>query len=198
MTTHSVVPQAANDGPRSAVVVDGQHLSLDDVAAVARLGTTVTLSDDPAVLEGIEASVMLNRRLIAEGVPLYGITTGFGDSVGRQISPEKAAALQEHAVRMLGNGTGPTTPVDAARAVMLIRANNSARGHSAVRPELLNLLLRFLNEDITPVIPEEGSVGASGDLVPLSYVAATLTGTRLVQYQGEVRPAADALPRRRA
>jgi phenylalanine ammonia-lyase len=193
MTTHSVVTQAASDGPSSSVVVDGQHLSLDEVAAVARFGAAVALSVDPALQDGIEASVALCRRLLDKGVPLYGITTGFGDSVGRQISPEKAAALQEHAVRMLGNGTGPTTPADAARAVVLIRANNLARGHSAVRRELLELLLRLLNEDITPIIPEEGSVGASGDLVPLSYVAAALTGTRLVQHRGTVRPAADAL-----
>ena len=141
---------------------------------------------------------MVCRRLIDKGVPLYGITTGFGDSVGRQISPDKAAALQEHAVRMLGNGTGPATPTDAARAVVLIRANNPARGHSAVRRELLELLLQLLNEDITPMIPEEGSVGASGDLVPLSYVAAALTGTRMVEHRGTVRPSADRAPRRRA
>ena len=96
-------------------------------------------------------------------------------------------------MRMLGNGTGPATPTDAARAVVLIRANNLARGHSAVRRELLELLLQLLNEDITPMIPEEGSVGASGDLVPLSYVAAALTGTRMVEHRGTVRPSADAL-----
>ncbi len=186
-------PPGTGGETRTRVVIDGCCLTLDDVAAVARGDAVVRLSEDPAVRGSMRRSVALNRDLIARGVPVYGITTGFGDSVHRQIPPEAAAALQEHLLRFLGNGTGALTPRETARAVVLIRANNLARGHSAVRPELVERLVELLNRDVIPVIPEEGSVGASGDLVPLSYVAATVVGERKVWHRGRVRPAVEAL-----
>lgn len=197
MTTHAL-STASRSSPggvdaHGGVVIDGRCLTLDDVAAVARANAAVRLSDDPSVREAMERSLALNRGLIARGVPVYGITTGFGDSVHRQIAPAAATALQEHLLRFLGNGTGACTPRETARAVVLIRANNLARGHSAVRPELVERLVELLNRDIVPVIPEEGSVGASGDLVPLSYVAATVVGERKVWHRGRVRPAIEVL-----
>ena len=177
---------------RAPVRVDGHHLTLDDVAAVAR-GAPVALPDDASARKAIEASRKLKLDLIERGVPLYGITTGFGDSVHRQISPAKADELQAFLVRGLGAGTGEATPEAAARAIVLIRANSLVRGHSGVRMELVQGLLDLLNAGITPVIPQEGSVGASGDLVPLSYVAAVLSGDRDVYYKGQIRPAAHAL-----
>jgi phenylalanine ammonia-lyase len=179
--------------PIGTVLVDGRRLTLADVAAVARRRQPVALTHDPAVRMAIESSVALNRDLVARGVPVYGITTGFGDSVHRQISPDKAAELQEHLVHFLGNGTGAITPLSTARAAVLIRANTLARGHSAVRIELIERLLELLNQGIVPVIPEEGSVGASGDLVPLSYVAAAVTGERTVHHKGRIRPTIEAL-----
>ncbi len=176
-----------------AVVVDGRHLTLDDVAAVARAARPVKLSEDSGVRDPIERSRALCQKLIESGTPLYGITTGFGDSVHHQIAPDKARILQQNLISNLGNGTGNATPTDAARAVVVVRANALARGHSGVRAELIEALLGLLNAGITPVIPEEGSVGASGDLVPLSYVAAAIMGTRTVRYRGEIREAADAL-----
>ncbi len=180
--------------PESAapVLVDGRSLTLEDVGAVAR-GAPVALPGDPEIRRAIEASRHLKLELIGRGVPLYGITTGFGDSVHRQIAPSKADLLQLHLIRGLGNGTGALTPEATARAVVLVRANSLVRGHSGVRIELVQRLLDLLNAGITPVIPEEGSVGASGDLVPLSYVAGVLTGTRDVYYKGTIRPAADAM-----
>jgi histidine ammonia-lyase/phenylalanine ammonia-lyase len=187
---------AAPETPKAAaasITVDGRSLSLEDVARVARLRAPVSVSADPAVLAGINASLELNRELMDARLPIYGVTTGFGDSVRRQISPEQAARLQARMIRYHGNGTGATATVDTARAVMVIRANCLMRGHSAVRPELIQRLLEYLNRGITPVIPEEGSVGASGDLVPLSYVAAALVGERDVMLDGTVRPAREAL-----
>ncbi len=175
------------------VAIDGRHLSLDDVAAVARGGARVALADDPSIADAIAASRTLRDELIARGTPLYGITTGFGDSVRRHIAPAQAAKLQAHLVRDLGNGTGVTSTEATARATVLIRANTLARGHSGVRLELVERLVELLNAGITPAIPEEGSVGASGDLVPLSYVAAAVNGTRTVLYRGEERPTTDAL-----
>ncbi|HZP28355.1 MAG TPA: aromatic amino acid ammonia-lyase [Acidimicrobiia bacterium] len=178
--------------PGRTVVLDGSGLTLDDVTAVARDGARVVLSDDPRVRAPMAASRALRDDALRRGIPIYGVTTGFGDSVHRQIAPGKARELQAHLVRNLGCGTGALAPVDVARATVLIRANSLARGHSGVRVELVERLLDLLNAGIVPLIPEEGSVGASGDLVPLSYVAAVVTGTRDVLFRGEVRPAAEA------
>jgi histidine ammonia-lyase/phenylalanine ammonia-lyase len=153
----------------------------------------VALGSDPIIRRDIERSRALESELIAQGLPVYGVTTGFGDSVRRHITAAQAAALQDHLIRFLGCGTGVETSAATARAVVLIRANTLARGHSGVRVELVERLLDLVNAGITPVIPEEGSVGASGDLVPLSYVAAVVTGHRTVRVHGQVRPAAEAL-----
>src|SRR5437870_4776635 len=104
------------------VVLDGHTLTLDDVATVAR-GAPVSISSDPRVRRAIEASRALKLDLIAQGVPLYGVTTGFGDSVHRQISPSKADLLQLHLIRGLGAGTGAPANEETARAVLLVRAN---------------------------------------------------------------------------
>ena len=182
--------RAAREKP---VQLDGYCLTLDEVAAVARHGIDVVLSSDPAVRRAIEESRTLRQDLMATGRPLYGVTTGFGDSVSHQIGADRAGQLQERLLNFLGNGTGPPAEVAVARAVVLLRANSLARGHSGVRIDVVERLLDLLRENISPVIPEEGSVGASGDLVPLSYVAAVLTGSRTVSHRGAVRPAADAL-----
>jgi histidine ammonia-lyase/phenylalanine ammonia-lyase len=173
--------------------VGGRSLTLDLVHAVARHGRPVALATDRETTARLRASLELKERLVAEAVPIYGVTTGFGDSAHRQIAPAKAQALQRTLVRMLGCGLGPEAPADETRATVLIRANCLARGHSAVRPLVIALLLELLNEDVVPCIPEQGSVGASGDLVPLSYVAAVLQGERHVLHRGQRRPAAEAL-----
>jgi histidine ammonia-lyase/phenylalanine ammonia-lyase len=177
---------------RRVVRIDGDSLTLREVLAVARGAAQVALSPRPEVRERIEASMRLNRELIAEGIPIYGVTTGVGDSVHRQVAPDRAALMQRYLIRKNGCGTGPTLPVDAARAVVLVRANCLAKGYSAVRPIIIERLLDLLNADYVPVIPEQGSVGASGDLVPASYVAAVLLGERRVLHDGAVLPASAA------
>lgn len=177
---------------RPHVTIDGRELTIDDVADVAG-GAPVAFPTDPGFRRAMETSRDLKLDMIARGVPLYGITTGFGDSVRRQIAPDKADALQLHLIRGLGAGTGAMLSEPAARAVVLLRANSLVRGHSGVRFELVERLVDMLNAGIVPAIPEEGSVGASGDLVPLSYVAAAVIGTRNVYHRGRIRPAAEAL-----
>ena len=151
------------------------------------------LSPAPHVTARLVESLALKEGLIADGAPIYGVTTGFGDSAHRQISAQKAEALQLALVRMLGCGTGEYAAIDEARATVLVRANCLARGHSAVRPLIIERLMDLLNADITPAIREQGSVGASGDLVPLSYVAAAIQGERRVFVRGVLRSSADAL-----
>ncbi|MEU8962242.1 aromatic amino acid ammonia-lyase [Streptomyces sp. NPDC048491] len=176
------------------LVLDGTGLSPRSVAAVARRpggGTPVTL--DEAAVKRMHASVDLKDSLLAQEIPIYAVTTGFGDSCVRQISPDKAHELQRNLVLYHLNGTGPTAAPPVARAAMLIRANALARGTSAIRPDAVSTLLECLDRDVLPLIPERGSVGASGDLVPLCYLAAALIGEGEVLHRGAVRPALDAL-----
>ncbi len=176
------------------VAIDGRGLSLAQVEAVARGRARVELRGDAGVRERLERCARFKDELIGLGTPVYGVTTGVGDSVHVQIAHQKAAALQLNLMRKLGCGTGSYLPEDYARAVMLLRANTLARGQSGVRPVLVETLLACLNAGIASCIPEEGSVGASGDLVPLSYVGATLCGQRSVYHRGgEIVPAAQAL-----
>lgn len=175
------------------VELDGEGLTLEAVEAVARSGAVVSLSGRPGVRERIEATCTLNERLLNSGVPVYGVTTGFGDSVNRQVGLEKARRLPEFEIRKNGCGRGDYLPEEEARAVVLARTNCLAKGNSAVRLELVESLLALLNRGVTPCIREIGSVGASGDLIPGSYIAATLMGDRYAYHRGEVVPSAQAL-----
>jgi histidine ammonia-lyase/phenylalanine ammonia-lyase len=175
------------------VSIDGESLTLKDVGRVARANIRAELSRDPRVAARITSSVALKDAIIGSGAPIYGVTTGFGDSAHRQISAAKASALQRSLIRMLGCGTGSYASIDEARATVLVRANCLARGHSAVRPVIIERLLDLLNAEIVPAIREQGSVGASGDLVPLSYVAAALQGERHVFDRGVLRLSSEAL-----
>jgi histidine ammonia-lyase/phenylalanine ammonia-lyase len=171
--------------------LDGGSLTLDDAVRLARHGGHCALA--PHAAQRIDATRELKRDLIAREIPIYGVTTGFGDSAHRQIAPAKAAALQQNMLRFLGAGTGPIASPEVTRATMLFRANCLAKGNSGVRLELVERLLELLNHDVLPLIPERGSCGASGDLIPLSYVGRALAGETEVLYEGEVREAADVL-----
>src|SRR4051812_5452377 len=173
------------------VDLDGGSLTIADVVRLARHGGTATLST--AAARRVEAARALKHDLIAREIPIYGVTTGFGDSAHRQIAPDKASALQQNMLRFLGCGTGQIASPEVTRATMLFRANCLAKGNSGVRRELIEGLLTLLNHDILPLIPERGSCGASGDLVPLSYVGRALAGETEVLYEGQIREAEDVL-----
>ncbi|MFV0126946.1 aromatic amino acid lyase [Streptomyces sp. HMX112] len=176
------------------LALDGASLSPHEVAWAARGGAPAArafITDEAR--KRMRGSLGLKWSLLEREVPVYGVTTGFGDSCVRQISPDKAAALQRNLVLYHLNGVGPAATSDVARATMLIRANALSRGPSAVRPEVVDTLLELLARDVLPLIPERGSLGASGDLVPLCYLAAALIGEGDVSHRGRVRPAPDAL-----
>ncbi|WP_416974793.1 HAL/PAL/TAL family ammonia-lyase [Streptomyces sp. 4F14] len=168
-------------------------LTVADVAAVARHPGNTAFALSGQAAEQMAASVDLRNRLIATGRPIYGVTTGFGDSARFHVGTGRAAALQHGLIRFHLNGSGPDTADDVVRATLLIRANCLARGRSGVRRDLVDLLLDLLRHDILPRVPERGSVGASGDLVPLCYVADVLTGHGEVTHRGAPLPAAEAL-----
>src|ERR1700752_445157 len=171
--------------------LDGTHLTIEEAVSLARHGGRCTLS--PEAARRVQETRALKQDLIAREIPIYGVTTGFGDSAHRQISPAKAAQLQQNMLRFLGAGTGQIASPEVTRLTMLFRANCLAKGNSGVRMELIERLLTLLNHDILPLIPERGSCGASGALAPLSYVGRALAGETEVLYEGEVREAADVL-----
>lgn len=176
------------------LILDGVALTVDDVVGVSRpAGEPVQVDISPQAEQKMTKTVLLAQQLLDRQLPLYGITTGFGDSATRQISPAKAADLQLNLIRYHLNGVGPVAEPEVVRATLLIRANCLVRGPSAIRPEPVRTLLRMIGDDILPMIPERGSLGASGDLVPLCYVAAAVIGEGDVRHRGTVRHALDAM-----
>ncbi len=177
-----------------AVIVKGENLSIEDVCRVAYENETVELPSDKKFWDILKKSRKFLEDYISTGVPTYGVTTDFGDSCHNQISVEKAGELQRDICTYHGIGLGPKFSHEVGRAVILARLNGNVKGgHSAIRPELAQMMLTMLNKDIIPVIPQLGSVGASGDLTPLSYLAAAIMGERDVYYKGKIVPAIEAL-----
>lgn len=175
----------------SPLLIAGQPLTLTEIRDVAVAGRAVAL--DPRALPGIRASRAVVDALLAGGGTAYGINTGFGKLSDVRVEPGEVQALQRNLVRSHACGVGDPLPEEAVRAMLLLRANVLARGFSGVRPELIELLIVLLNLRIHPVIPSRGSVGASGDLAPLSHLALALIGEGLVQRGGRQIPAAMAL-----
>ena len=176
---------------RALLELDGATLTIEDALDVARRRRSVRLSQQAA--ERVRACRELKVSLIAEEIPIYGVTTGLGDSAHRQVSSAKTAGLQQNLLRFLGCGTGPLTPREVVRVAMLLRANCLAKGNSGVRVELIERLLDLLNHDVIPLVPERGSCGASGDLVPLSYIGRALVGETKVAVDGHTREASEVL-----
>jgi histidine ammonia-lyase len=172
------------------IVLDGQALTLEAIAAVAD-GAPVTLA--PAARAAVAASRAVIDRAAAGDAAVYGVNTGFGSFAQTRIDKHDLAALQMNLVRSHAAGVGEPLPVRTVRAAMALRANVLAKGHSGVRPETLDALLALLNAGVHPFVPSRGSVGASGDLAPLAHIALTLVGEGDVWDGVERRPAADAL-----
>lgn len=173
------------------IAIDGRTLTLAQVEAVARERVRVRL--DAAAAEGIRSSRALLESLVEEGTPVYGVNTGFGRLADVRIPRSEQRALQRNLVRSHAAGAGRPLPAEEVRAIMLLRANTLARGHSGCRPVVVERLLELLNHEVHPVVPETGSVGASGDLVPLAHIALALTGEGRVEAGGGEAKAAEAL-----
>ncbi len=167
------------------LTIDNTHVSFDRV----RGATDVALSADKKFSAVIERSHEFLNEQIKEGKPIYGITTGYGSSGKNYVSYEDAKTLQKNLFRFHGCGVGENLSKKVCRHMVLIRMISLSKGCSAVSFELLQRFELLLQKDIIPVIPSQGSVGASGDLTPLSYIAAVIAGEREVYYQGEILPA---------
>ena len=177
--------------PENTVVLNGKSLTIGDIINVARNGYKVKLEDEAKRLVSECAESVL--KWVDEGRVVYGITTGFGDLATVVIPREKSRTLQENLLISHACGLGEELSEDFVRAIMLLRINTLARGYSGISLATLTQLIDYLNHGIHPVIPRQGSVGASGDLCPLSHLAITLLGIGDVNYQGKKMPAAEAI-----
>lgn len=175
------------------IVLTGHDLTLEAVESVARHGAQASL--DPGARERMTASRAAIERLVERGEPVYGVTTGFGDLATRRIDPADARRLQENLLISHAVGVGPAHDRETVRAMLLLRANTLARGQSGCRPELVERLLDFLRLGIHPRVPEQGSVGASGDLAPLAHLGLPLIGRGEAELDGDWLPGAEALAR---
>jgi len=177
----------------SPLEVDGRVLTLEQIRDVAENDARVSVSATA------RARVAKAREFVEEqferGEPIYGVTTGFGRLANVAVPARDAAALQVNLVRSHAAGTGPPLQRRFVRAAGLLRVSALAAGHSGVRPSTLDLLVGILNEDVTPLVPMQGSVGASGDLAPLAHMTLTLIGEGEAFYRGERVPAREALAR---
>ncbi|MBX9256909.1 aromatic amino acid lyase [Desmonostoc muscorum CCALA 125] len=180
----------------SSVNVGDDSLTIDDVVSVARDGKQVRLTENADILQGIQASCDFISDAVESGKPIYGVTSGFGGMADVVISPEQASELQTNLVWFLKSGAGKKLPLADVRAAMLLRANSHLYGASGIRLELIRRMEIFLNAGVTPHVYEFGSIGASGDLVPLSYITGALIGldsSFTVDFNGKEMDAPTAL-----
>ncbi len=173
------------------IQLSGRPLSLEQIARVALEHEPVQI--DPAAHGAIHASRRVIEAIVTRRAVIYGVSTGFGKLSDVHIPPEKLGDLQVNLVRSHCAGVGAPLPEAEVRAMMLLRANVLTLGFSGIRLEVIELLVAMLNQKIWPVIPEKGSVGASGDLAPLAHLALSLLGEGEVFHGGERMSAAGAL-----
>jgi histidine ammonia-lyase len=175
------------------LLLDGETLSLEEIREVA--GGRVQVELAPEALARVERSRALVDRVAAGEAPAYGINTGFGTLAEVRIDRKDLKALQRNLLVSHAAGVGQPLPLAEGRALLLLRCNVLAKGFSGIRPRTLQLALDMLNRDVVPVVPDRGSVGASGDLAPLAHLALVLIGEGEAFYGGERMPGGEALKR---
>ncbi|HEX2251575.1 MAG TPA: histidine ammonia-lyase [Gemmatimonadales bacterium] len=181
--------------PRPDCVLDGRSLTIESVVRVAR-DPAIKVTVAPAARRALSQSRQLVERAVSSGQTIYGINTGFGKLANIRVPPDQIDQLQTNLIRSHASGVGSSLPAAVVRAVMLLRANVLLRPTSGVRPELVDAVVALLNAGVLPVVPEQGSVGASGDLAPLSHIGLALMGEGYVlSSNGASETASDALRR---
>jgi histidine ammonia-lyase len=182
-----------NDVYSMSVILTGNDLSFEQLRAVALQYESVSLH--PSAIERMKASRAVVDKLVASGATAYGINTGFGKLASVRISPEQVKQLQVNLVRSHACGVGESLSESETRAMMLLRANALAKGFSGIRAHVVDTLCKMLNTKVHPLIPSQGSVGASGDLAPLAHLAQVVIGEGRANYNGEILNGTIALQR---
>jgi histidine ammonia-lyase len=176
--------------------LDGNHLTIGETCSTARARTAdVRLA--PAAYQQMNASRALVDRLAAGDAPIYAVNTGVGLLADVRIPPADLERLQRNVIRSHCAGVGEPLGREVVRAMMLIRANVLAKGLSGIRPLVAERICELINLGVTPVVPSQGSVGASGDLAPLAHMAMVLIGEGEAEFEGRAMPGAEALRRNR-
>lgn len=173
------------------IKLTGNNIDLQAVARVAFHDEKVTL--DPSARKQMASSRHYIETRMDQGDVIYGVNTGFGAFSSVRISPTELINLQKNLIRSHSAGLGKPFSKEESRAILFLRANALARGHSGVRPEVVDKILEFLNNDVIPVVPSQGSVGASGDLAPLAHLSLALLGEGEVWKDGEIATAHEVL-----
>lgn len=173
------------------ITVDGHHVTLEQFVAVARFGAEVEIAAES--VERMRRSRALVEEKLRENVPAYGINTGFGDFSKVAVPEADANRLQNNLILSHCTGTGEPYPEEVVRGMLLLRVNALCDGFSGIRPEVVRTMADMLNAGVTPVVPEKGSLGASGDLAPLSHMALVLIGRGEAYYRGGRMPGAEAM-----
>src|ERR1700726_3167623 len=176
-----------------SVILTGNDLSFEQLRAVALQHESVSLH--PPAIERMKSSRAVVDQLVASGATAYGINTGFGKLASVRISPEQVTQLQINLVRSHACGVGQPLSESETRAMMLLRANALAKGLSGIRPHVVETLCKMLNAKVHPLIPSQGSVGASGDLAPLAHLAQVVIGEGRATFRGETCSGGEALKR---
>lgn len=176
----------------NTITLNGEHLTLDEVVAIAD-GAPVQLAEE--ALPRMARSRAAVEQFLARGEIVYGVTTGFGFFKDRVIPPDQVLELQRNLVRSHAAGVGPILSEREVRAMLAVRANTLAKGYSGVRPAVVETLIAMLNRGVHPVVPGQGSLGASGDLAPLAHLALVVIGEGEAIYQGERLAGGEALRR---
>ena len=175
------------------VNLDGDHLTLEEVWAIAHRKAKVRIA--PGAAKKMGRSRAFVEKALKKGQKIYGVTTGFGLLSDKLIDRSEIEELQRNLIRSHSVGVGPVFDEPTTRAIMALRANVLAKGYSGVRPEVLKCLAEMINRGVHPLVPEQGSVGASGDLAPLAHLASVLMGEGEAVFEGRVMPGRRAMER---
>ena len=173
------------------ILLTGKDITLQQIVNVARMGAKVSLS--PEAEERIRSSRRVVDDLVRDSKVVYGVTTGFGMFSETFIEKQFTNSLQKNLIVSHAVGAGDNFSDEVVRTAMLLRVNNFANGYSGIRYETVQTLIDMLNKNVTPVVPEKGSLGASGDLVPLAHMVLPILGLGQARYNGKILPGADAM-----
>ena len=177
----------------SSIVINGKDLTLEQLALICRENAQIELAEEAK--QNILESRKVVDDLVAEEKVVYGITTGFGKFSDVVISQDQCRELQKNLIITHAVGAGDPFPIDVARGIMLLRINNVIKGFSGIRLETVETMVNMLNKGVTAFIPQKGSLGASGDLAPLSHMVLPMIGLGMAYYEGELLPGAEAMKR---
>ncbi|MDR0502708.1 MAG: aromatic amino acid ammonia-lyase [Treponema sp.] len=178
---------------QTVLEIGGEKLTIEKLNAAAKKQIEARLCESGDFTAKIGKSADFLEKTLEKYGGIYGVTTGYGDSCTNVVNPENYSDLPVNLTRFHGCGMGDYFDDETVRALMIVRLNTLSQGFSGVSMELLRFIEFFIKNDILPLVPQEGSVGASGDLTPLSYLAGALIGERKVRYRGAVRPSAEVL-----